>query len=147
MQTSAPLTTAAKHRQSRAAHYNAARQAWRHSKPYLALDDETIEVDAIPIPCPVGRRVVIDSAIVERYGVTVIIPSPWIDKVVNRRAARVLRAHGFELRTAFDSPHFRENYVKELVRFCDKPLRGKRYSAKAWLEWATRKHKELYNAP
>jgi len=138
------LTSTAKHTQNRAKHYAATRQDWRHSKPYLEFNDETIKVDDAPVPCPPGKRVVIDGALVERHGVTVIIPSPGIDPVTNRRAARVLRAHGFERRTAYDSPHFVESYVNEWIRFCDKPLRGKTYSAKAWLVWAARKHAELY---
>lgn len=137
-------TSADKHSQNRAAHYISTRQAWRASKPYLELDDCTIPAEEAPSPCPPSRRTVDSVGVIERQGVTVIVPSPWISKLVNGRAAAFWKAHGFELRDVDNSPHVTEGYVVEWVRFCDKPLRGRRFSAKAWLEWATVKHKELY---
>ena len=141
MQTS--YSTATKHTATRAAHWQERRQDWRESEPYLELDDCTISADEAPSPCPAGSKQVV-GGIVERRGVVVVVPSPWISKGVNGKAKAFWLAHGFEMRAAADSPHFVENYVVEFVRFCDVPMRGQRYSARAWLKWATDKYKELY---
>jgi len=138
-------TSTAKHTQNRARHYAATRQDWRESNPYLELDDCTIAVEDAPSPCPPGQRTVDSFGMVERRGAVVVAPSPSISKGVNRRAAAFWRRHGFEYRTPENSPHFVEGYVKEWVRPCDKPgMDGKRYGAKAWLDWVNKKHKELY---
>lgn len=139
------LTSPAKHRQTRATHWAAARQDWRHSGAYLELNGETIEASDAPCPCPANQRTVDSVGIVEFEGVVIVVPLPFISKPFNKRTLAFWRSHGFELRTPDNIPHVVENYVWELVRPCDVLLRGRRFSAKAWFEWATQKHKELYS--
>jgi hypothetical protein len=138
-------TSAAKYRTSRAVHYAQARQAWRKSKPYLELDDCTITADEAPSPCPPGRKIDGGAGIVERRGVVVVVPSPWISRRANKRAAAFWRSMGFEERRPENSPHLVEGYVREWVRFCDAPLNGETFTAAAWLAAAQRKHKEFYH--
>lgn len=144
MQTS-PYSTVTKHRVSRATHYARARQAWRHSKPYLELDDCAIELTDVPNPLPPSQERTDVVGIVERTGVFVVVPSPWISQSVNKRAAAFWRSRGFVERTVDNSPHVTEAYVREWVRACDVPLNGETFTAAAWLQSATKKHRELYN--
>ena len=140
-----PLTTSAKHRQSRATHYALTRQAWRESDPHLEHDGITVAESEAPAPCPTSQRTVDSVGVVEFKGVVIVVPSPWISKSVNKRMAQFWRSHGFELRTPDNTPHpCTESYVKEWVRPCDVKLRGVRYSAKAWVVWVEKKKKELY---
>lgn len=145
MTRTSPYSTAAKHRANRATHYAQARQAWRHSKPHLELDDCAVELDDVPSPLPPSQERTDEIGIVERTGVFVVVPSPWISRRVNKRAARFWRSKGFVERTVDNSPHVTEAYVREWVRAVDMPLDGLTFTAKAWLEAAMRKHKELYN--
>lgn len=144
MQTS-PYSTATKHGQSRKDYYHQAKTTWRHSKPYLELDDIAVEPSDVPSPLPPSQERTDKVGIVERRGVWVVVPSPWIGLAVNRAAAKFWRSKGFVERTVDNSPHVTESYVREWVRACDVPLRGKMFTAAQWLEAATRKHKELYN--
>ena len=139
-------TSKAKHSQSRATHYAATKQAWRESGPYLELDDCTITVDEVPSPCPPSKRTVDSVGILEFEGVTVVIPVPFISPSFNRRVIAFWKSHGFEVRNPDNTPHpCVESYVWEMIRPCDVPLRERRFSARAWIEWVTKKKKELYS--
>lgn len=144
MQTG-PYSTAAKHGQARKDHYHQVKTAWRHSTPRLELDDIALELDDVPSPLPPSQEREDEVGIVERTGVWVVVPSPWIGASVNRAAAKFWRSMGFVERTVDNSPHVTESYVREWVRAVDVPLRGKVFTAEQWLRAATRKHKELYN--
>ena len=145
MQTS-PYSTASKYRQNRTASFGATKEIWTKSVPWLELDDRCVDAANAPAHLPKSVIVKDDLGYLDRKGVAIVAPSPWVDKEVNARAARFWRANGFELRTWENCYDISEGYVKEWVRMCDVPLRGRKFSAKAWLDWVTRKYKELYLA-
>lgn len=146
------ITTAAqKYRSTQGQHYHSGKEIWTKSIPWIELDEHLIDPDDAPRPCPesiITKERVMDAIYVKRQGVAVVIPSPGISKEVNARAARFWRRHGFELRTWWNCEDIQHSYIKEWVRMCDLPIRvggkSKRYSARAWLNWANREYERLY---
>lgn len=144
-------TSSAKHRLTPSS-FQSDREIWTKSVPWLEQDERLIDPDDAPRPCPLSvitKEQVMDLVYIKRQGVAIVIPSPGISKEVNTRAARFWYKHGFEKRTWHNCEDIEHGYIIEFVRMCDKPIRvgskSKRYSAKAWLDWANREYRRLYH--